>query len=184
MFSWIRRRRQRKQTAQNIYDSIVAQARLPVFYDTLNVPDTLEGRFEILVVHVFLASEALQGAGDEEIELRRALVDLFAADMDATMRELGISDMRVPKKMRAISEALLDRMQSYRAVIDENDRSSLIDLLARHLSESAGDDALKTQVLADYIFSCHALLTDEASDFGVSRELAFAPVSAAENAHA
>ena len=124
MFDWFYRRRHRKETAQKIYGSIVAQSRQPAFYEDLGVADSLEGRFEILVIHLFLALAVLPGEKEGQ-DLRGDLIDLFTADMDATMRELGLSDIRVPKKMRELSVALNERLSAYNRLMERLEKAVL-----------------------------------------------------------
>ena len=161
MFAWFRRRRDRKQTAQNIYGSIVAQAREPDFYSVLGVPDTLEGRFEILVIHLFLASQAI-GATQWSNDLPAEFIELFIADMDVTMRELGISDIRVPKKMRELSSVLHDRLQAYRAAFEKADPAALIQILKRHVCTGDGQNNAGAAALALYMFETLADLSTQA----------------------
>lgn len=112
MLAWFTNRRQLRQTAHKLYGSIVAQAREPWFYRQLNVPDTLECRFEILVLHVYVVLDRLQS--DEECEpLAQALVDGFFHDMDVIHRELGVADLKVPKKMHGTAGVFYERLDNY-----------------------------------------------------------------------
>ena len=134
MLSWFVERRHRKRTAQNLYGSIVAQTRKPAFYAELGVPDTVEGRFELLVLHVFLVLDGLRGAGAKGEALAQQLVDIFIADMDTTMRELGVGDMAVAKKMRSLADVLYERLADYREALGESaDNERLKQLLSEHL---------------------------------------------------
>jgi len=178
MLTWFHRRRQRKRTAQNIYGSIVAQARQPAFYAELRVPDTIEGRFELLVIHLFLAIEALRQAGKEGQDLSGDLVDMFAADMDATLREMGIGDLKVPKHMRSLAEVLHDRMGAYRAAVAEG-TDALAPLLTRHVYRSAGEHGTTADRLARYMSASHAALTGGDGGDGSGAGIDFAPVTAA-----
>ncbi|MFQ5626702.1 MAG: ubiquinol-cytochrome C chaperone family protein, partial [Methyloligellaceae bacterium] len=87
MLNWIARRARAKRNAHDLYGSIVALSRTPAIYDTLNVPDTAEGRFEILVLHIFVCLERMNG---KAALLAQDIVNLFFADMDTTSRELGV----------------------------------------------------------------------------------------------
>jgi len=108
------RRRGREAQADQLYGSIVAQTRLPVFYQRLGVPDTLEGRFVVLSLHLFAVLHRLKAAGVEAEPLARDMADRFAADMETVLREIGIGDLAVPKKVRklvASGAALLDEYE-------------------------------------------------------------------------
>ena len=99
-------------TIEAIYGMIVTQAREPIFYRDLGVPDTVNGRFDLLLLHLWLLLRRLrtvQGAN----ELSQALFDRFCEDMDDNLREMGVGDQTVPKRMRAFGEAFYGRVQAY-----------------------------------------------------------------------
>ena len=92
-------------TIEAIYGMIVTQAREPLFYRDLGVPDTVNGRFDLVVLHLWMVLhrlKSMEGAAD----LSQALFDHFCDDMDANLREMGVGDLTVPKRMRAFGEAL------------------------------------------------------------------------------
>ncbi|MGE3528727.1 MAG: ubiquinol-cytochrome C chaperone family protein [Methyloceanibacter sp.] len=83
----------------------MAQARLPVFYQTLGIPDTLEGRFLVLSLHLFAVHHRLKAEGEPARGLAQDLADRFTADMDTVLREVGVGDLSVPKKVRGVAAA-------------------------------------------------------------------------------
>src|SRR5437899_2959700 len=91
-------------TIEAIYGMIVTQAREPLFYRDLGVPDTVNGRFDLLLMHLWLVLRRLKSA-EAGKELSQALFDHFCNDMDDNLRELGVSDLKVPKRMQAFGEA-------------------------------------------------------------------------------
>jgi cytochrome b pre-mRNA-processing protein 3 len=99
-------------TIETIYGMIVTQAREPLFYRYLAVPDTVNGRFDLLVMHLWIVLRRLR-AIEGGVELSQALFDCFCADMDANLREMGVGDLTVPKRMRAIGEAFYGRTAAY-----------------------------------------------------------------------
>lgn len=114
------RDRNERRTIEVIYGMIVTQARRPEFYARLNVPDTVDGRFDMLVLHLWLVLRRLrdvaEGAGPSQ-----ALFDRFCSDMDANLREMGVGDLTVPKRMQAFGEAFYGRAGAYdSALADEN----------------------------------------------------------------
>jgi cytochrome b pre-mRNA-processing protein 3 len=136
------RRRQREETIDRVYGAIVAQARLPVFYRSLAVPDTIEGRFDLLVLHVHLLFRRLAGADEQSRAVGQAVFDRFLADMDASLREIGIGDLAVPKRMRSMGEAFYGRAAIYDAALDETEDEALAAALLRNVYASdphAGD---------------------------------------------
>jgi cytochrome b pre-mRNA-processing protein 3 len=103
-------------TIETIYGMIVAQAREPAFYASLNVPDTVNGRFDMLVLHLWMMLRHLRGLDDGEA-LGQALFDRFCADMDDNLREMGVGDLTVPKRMQEFGEAFYGRTTAYDAAL-------------------------------------------------------------------
>ena len=99
-------------TIESIYGMIVAQAREPLFYRELGVRDSVDGRFDMLLLHLWLAMRELKLKGAPR-ELSQALVERFCSDMDDNLRELGTADLRVPKKMQEFGRALYGRAAAY-----------------------------------------------------------------------
>ena len=107
-------RAQSNRTASDIYGSIVAAARREPFYSEHGVPDTPDGRFAMVVVHSYLVLERLQQEGEPGQTLSRALVDAFVTDMDDCMREMGVGDLTVPRKVKKAAGALYDCAAEFR----------------------------------------------------------------------
>jgi cytochrome b pre-mRNA-processing protein 3 len=101
----------REKREKRLYGAIVAAARHVRFYENMGVADTIEGRFEMIVLHLFLVLNRLRGEGVED--LRQRLTDEFFADMDRSLRELGVSDVAVGKKVRKIAESYYGRVSAY-----------------------------------------------------------------------
>ncbi len=99
-------------TIETIYGMIVTQAREPLFYRDLGVPDTVNGRFDLLLMHLWLVLRRLRGI-EGGPAIAQALFDRFCEDMDANLREMGVGDLAVPKRMRAFGEAFYGRMAAY-----------------------------------------------------------------------
>jgi cytochrome b pre-mRNA-processing protein 3 len=91
----------------------VAQARLPVFYQAFGVPDTLEGRFVVLSLNLFAVLHRLKADGGDAGDLAQELMDQFRADMEIVLRELGVSDLGIPKKMRRLVASSAALLRSY-----------------------------------------------------------------------
>ena len=99
-------------TIEAIYGMIVAQAREPAFYTDLGVRDTVNGRFDLLILHLWLLLRRLQQVEGGSV-LSQALFDRFCADMDDNLREMGVGDLTVPKRMQAFGEAFYGRSAAY-----------------------------------------------------------------------
>ena len=115
MLNWLRNRSRRQRTARDFYGSIVTAARQPRFYAADRVPDTAEGRLEILALHLVAVLDRLQRMGAAGRPLARELGEVFIADMDDNMRELGVGDLAVPRKVKRMAALLSDRYTAYLA---------------------------------------------------------------------
>jgi cytochrome b pre-mRNA-processing protein 3 len=136
MFPLFRRNVRRQDTISTLYGTIVAQARLPCFYREYGVADTINGRFELLVLH--LAAVFDRTAWDASLRaLGQALFDHFCQDMDHNLREMGVGDLSVPKEMQRMGEAFYGRTQAYRAALS-----------------AASEDALAEAVGSEHLWRC------------------------------
>lgn len=140
-------------TIQGLYGAIVAQTRLPIFYDRYGVPDTVDGRFDLLVVHLVLLVGRIE-AGREQGELPadfgQQLVERFCQDLDHNLREMGVGDITVPRRMRSYVEAYLGRSDAYRGALATGDRIACAQALARNVfGRSEPHDG--AWMLADYM---------------------------------
>ncbi len=105
--------RRQQPNAAKLYGAIVAQARLPVFYQELGVPDTLEGRFLLLSLHLFAVLHRLKQDGPAAHDLAQELTDQFSEDMETVLREIGVGDLAVPKTMRKLAASSAGLLQAY-----------------------------------------------------------------------
>src|SRR5215475_93524 len=99
-------------TIETIYGMIVTQAREPLFYRDFAVPDTVNGRFDLLLLHLWLVLRRLKSVEGGAV-LSQGLFDHFCGDMDDNLREMGVSDLKVPKRMQAFGEAFYGRTAAY-----------------------------------------------------------------------
>jgi cytochrome b pre-mRNA-processing protein 3 len=127
------RRPPRESTITSLYGAIVAQARHPAFYRSYCVPDTVNGRFEMVVLHVVLVLGQIDDRDASDRQLGQAIFDLFCSDMDANMREMGVGDIAVPRKMRAIGEAFYGRKRAYESALAEPGLAALTAALGRNV---------------------------------------------------
>lgn len=148
MFLFKKRDSGRRKTIERLYGAIVAQAREPVFYADMGVPDTVEGRFDFLVLHMHLMSTRLAKEGEAGVALGQELLDRFFEDMDASLREIGIGDLAVPKKIRTLAEAYLGRSAQYAPAIANGEETSLAAAIARNIL--GGEGLTKAVPLAAY----------------------------------
>ncbi|MDP8998363.1 MAG: ubiquinol-cytochrome C chaperone [Pseudomonadota bacterium] len=129
--------------AKTLYAAIVAAARQPQFYRDMQVPDTIDGRFDMLVLHLALVIIRLHGERDK---LRQQLVNQFCVDMDDNVRELGAGDLGVSKKVRRMAEAFQGRYGAYEAA---QDLAAMSDAITRNIyAGKPTSDALARYALA------------------------------------
>jgi cytochrome b pre-mRNA-processing protein 3 len=126
------RRPARTDTISALYGMIVAQARLPCFYRDYAVADTVNGRFDLIVLHLALVLDRL--AQDEALKsLGQGIFDRFCEDMEHNLREMGISDLKVPKEMQRMGEAFYGRAQAYQAALAADGDAVLTQAIARNI---------------------------------------------------
>lgn len=133
-------------TIEAIYGMIVTQAREPLFYRHLGVPDTVNGRFDLLLLHLWMVLRrfrSVSGAAD----VSQALFDRFCEDMDANLREMGVGDLTVPKRMQAFGEAFYGRAAAYDAAFAAGGEAPAFALRKNILN---GEDMENAQALATY----------------------------------
>lgn len=139
-----------REAARRLYGAAVAQARRPEFYAGLGVPDSLDGRFELVALHLFLVLRRLKSHPDAGA-VGQELVDLFVADMDASLREMGAGDLGVGRRVKAMVQALYGRIAAYEAGL-AGPREGLEAALRRNLFGTASEpDGAILAVLAAYV---------------------------------
>ena len=145
------RRNANRLIAEAAYDQIVAAARQPALYARWQVPDTPLGRYEMLALHLFLLMHRLRGEGGAADALGQELADTFFGDVDHSLRELGIGDMGIPKRMKKLARMFFGRAASYGEAIDAGDRPALAAALKRNVAPQI-DEWREAGNLADYAF--------------------------------
>jgi cytochrome b pre-mRNA-processing protein 3 len=137
VFQSLFRQRRPRVVGRLLYESAVERARQPAFYTEFAVPDTLEGRFELYSLHVILLLHRLKGQGAEAVETAQALFDIFISQLDHALREIGVGDLSVARKMRGLGEAFYGRAKAYDADLDGDAGGALEALIGRTVFEGA-----------------------------------------------
>jgi cytochrome b pre-mRNA-processing protein 3 len=149
--------RRRKDSIAALYGAIVAQARSPAFYRAYRVPDTREGRFELVVLHTALVIRRL-GETDAGRKLGQALFDRFCTDMDQNLREMGVGDLAVPRQMQKVGEAYYGRAAAYDSGLASGRRDHLVAALAKNIFSTTVDPPSGARHLAAYVAEAAAIL--------------------------
>lgn len=137
-----------------LYDGAVAQARLPVFYRDFAVPDSVDGRFDMVLLHLVPLVDALRDDGGAIAPEGQALFDAFVDDMEQNLRAMGVGDITVPKKMKKLGEAFYGRFDAYRGT---DDRAAIAAVVARNvLGDGERATSPEALALADYALAVRA----------------------------
>src|SRR4029079_11026023 len=167
---------------QGLYGAIVAQARSPIFYLRYGVSDSVEGRFELIVLHLVLvlyqlgadeaAASANQPVPGPGSAVGQRLFDVFCRDLDDNLREMGVGDLAVPRRMRQFGEAFYGRQAAYASALGAADPQELEKALARNIfSEVAAGE--KAVALARYVRAAAAQLATQPEDALIAGRVAF-----------
>jgi len=151
-----RRADRRRRTIQSLHRAIGEAARRPGLYTALGVPDTVEGRFEALSLHVILVLRRLSQLPPPAADVAQDLVNSVFLQLDSSLRESGIGDFGVPKRMKKLGSAFYGRAEGYDAALDAGDATALTAALARN---TLGLDAPEAAAgLARYVVASDAAL--------------------------
>lgn len=131
------RRRERERVGFALYGAAVTAAREPFFYLRLSVPDTLDGRFDMVALHVALLVRRLLSEAEPGPSLAQAVFDAMFSDMDVTLRELGVGDLSVGRRVRAMWEGFHGRAKAYDKALATGDVGSLKAALVRNVWRGA-----------------------------------------------
>lgn len=133
IFGLFRRNRQ-AALIEGLYDGAAAASRVPDLYRRLGVPDTLEGRFEAMVLHVVLVMRRLRALPEPAGDVSQEFVDVVFKRLDNSLREIGVGDMSIAKKMKALAGGFYGRADVYLRLVDAADREGLAAALARNVA--------------------------------------------------
>jgi cytochrome b pre-mRNA-processing protein 3 len=161
MLLWFRKPPAAEQDmAEKLYAAIVAQARQPFFYTDMAVPDTVDGRFDMILLHSFMVMLRLRDAGEETAALSQTLYDVMFVDMDRAVREMGIGDLSVKKHIRRMMKAFNGRMAAYDIAV--GDLAGMKDALQRNVYGTVKGvvDPAAPEALAAYVQNTVAAFRD------------------------
>lgn len=154
-FLGLSRRKRHERTGFELYGSAVAAARDPALYTAFRVPDTLDGRFDMIGLHAFLLIHRLTGEAEPGPALAQAIFDAMFSDMDVNLREMGVGDLSVGKKVKAMWEAFHGRSAAYASALRAHDAAGMEAALRRNVwrkdpPEEGAPAALATLTLAQH----------------------------------
>ena len=144
--------------ARQLYEAIVAQARQPVFFAEWEVPDTIDGRFEMVTLHAHLLLRRLKDGGPGTASLAQALFDVMFADMDASLREMGAGDLGVGRRVKQMATGFYGRVAAYDAGLSDG-AEVLAAALRRNLFGTVSPSPESLVAMVDYVTRAAATLT-------------------------
>ena len=148
MFEWLKPRDPRRRHGAELYQRMVALARAPRFYAELGVPDTVEGRFGMISLHVALLLRRLHGVDDA---LAEAVLKAMWINLDESIRELGIGDLSVGKKMKLLASNFYGRAAAYDAALKQQDSADLQTALIRNVYDGEPPAQPAVAALVTYV---------------------------------
>jgi cytochrome b pre-mRNA-processing protein 3 len=153
-----RSRKKDASTAGALYLALLAQSREPIFYSRLGVADTIDGRFDLLALHAFLVFDALREAGAHTGEIGVKLANTIFSGLDQGLRELGVTDFGMGRRMRKMADAFYGRIQAYGAAANE---AELALTVQRNLYRGDPTSTRAARAIAHYMCSARAQLRRE-----------------------
>lgn len=156
------------------YDRIVAQARQPGFYLDAGVPDSVDGRFDLIALHAFLVMRRLKAEAGGGTAFSQALFDHMFEDMDRNLREMGAGDLGVGRRVKAMAKAFYGRVAAYEAGLASGPRV-LAEALRRNLYRDAPPADGDAAAMAAYVAHAAALLDTLPADRVMAGDFAFPP---------
>lgn len=173
MFQLFRRVDHQKEVGQALFRAIAAQARSAEFYTHFAVPDTIDGRFDLLALHGFLVMEGLKGCGKKGERIGTHLATSIFESLEEALRELGVGDMGISRRIKAMADAFYGRLSVYSAAEDEIEMQ---DALIRNLYRGKSNHETEALMLARYVLqSLERLAAPGAESTLLNGEFQFAP---------
>lgn len=172
-FSGLFRRDPNAAAAHALYAAAVTQARRDSFYLRGGVPDTIDGRFDMVALHAYLILRRLGREGKQASALSQAIFDIMFADMDQNLREIGVGDLSVGKKVKAMAKAFYGRIAAYDAGLEGGDRE-LGEALRRNVYRKSTVDDEQVAVMVTYVRRQAAALDSQPLESFMAGEVTFA----------
>ncbi|MBL1240586.1 MAG: ubiquinol-cytochrome C chaperone [OCS116 cluster bacterium] len=158
------RERQEKQRADALYNHLVAASRNPTLYGSSGAPDTANGRFELIILHIFLLFRRMQEDNQQVKSIKQKTFDCFLENMDVNLREIGVGPDGVPKRIQKMLENFYGRAGAYQATIDDGDVDKMAEAIGRNFYADGKVNQAGAQQIAQYAFNAVKLLDNASTD--------------------
>jgi len=173
-----RKRRSNRLLIDQLHGKIVAAARRPSLYACLGAPDTFDGRFQMMTLHAGLVIRALSHLPGVGRELAQELADSVFRHFDIALREIGVTDVGMAKRIKKLAEAFYGRNKAYGEALDAGDARLLAQALARNVY--GGADGGRADALAAYVGHCERALAAIPLETFAAGEVVFPPIARVE----
>jgi len=167
MFDRLFKKDPMKAPARQVYLALLEASRRPFLFGEAGAPDTVDGRFDMIVLHAVLVFRRLRETGEAGKHFNQLVFDILFDDMDAGLREMGAGDLSVGKRIREMGEAFYGRASAYEPALEAGDEDTLALVLERNLFAADDDDAPPPAAgpaarrLAAYVLASHRYLADQ-----------------------
>ncbi len=168
--------RKQENAAYKLYSSIVVKSRQPEFYTDFGVQDTFDCRFDMLVVHIFLVLHRLKMDHGQTSDMAQKIFDIMFADMDQSLRETGVGDMGIGKRIKAMARAFYGRLAAYEEGL-EGDDNVMGNALKRNLFRNMKPNDNDVARMARYVRRSAAMLATQKTGSLLSGKVEFAELS-------
>ena len=164
---------QKKNLIDSFYQKIVNVSRNKVFYTKLNVPDTLDGRFDLLSLFSIILIFSLSKSGEKGIELSQILFDKIFLDLDLSLRELGAGDAGVHIKIKNMISSYMGRQKAYCVCFENNNYIELEKSFIRNIYRNVIEYDNEPKLLVKYCKKCIYKFKDKHIEYFISRKFNF-----------
>jgi cytochrome b pre-mRNA-processing protein 3 len=159
---------ERRRLADRLFAGLAARAREPFFFTNLHVPDTIDGRFDLLTLHAWLVLDRL--GGEEYRDLSQELINAIFVQFDESLRDLGVGDIGIGHRVKKMADAFYGRLKAYREAADEGELATAI---LRNIYRGDSRAAQSAAALAAYAVNARETLRDGSAASG---SLDFGPI--------
>ena len=160
IWTLFKRKKANQALVEQQYEHLTGAARSPVFYEDMEVPDSVMGRFEMISAHLVLYLRRTQSAGPAANGIAQDIVDAFFEDVDHSIRELGVGDLSVPKRMKKFARMFYGRAKSYGDALDTGDGAALAEALRRNIYPEQSETTPSMRALSDWMVRTARQLED------------------------
>jgi len=168
----IREARRKADVSNSLYLGAVEQARSQAFFANFGVPDTVDGRFDLIIIHIMLLVRRLRKQGKESADVSQSLLNLMFADMDRNLREMGVGDLSVGKQVKKMAKAFYGRADTWETALDEG-AEKVVAALAETVYRSVEVPAEAIASLAGYMMAADSHLAGQTIEVLVQGDVDF-----------